>query len=258
MNTEQRSAPGKASIQVIERMALLLDILASHPETLNLKEIARLAVLHPSTTHRILSNLVSQRLVDRDETGAYLLGLRLLELGNIVKSRINIRSIAAGYLAALHRITGQTVNLSIRQGDEIVYIDRTYSEASGMQVVRAIGGHVPLHLTSTGKLFLAADSPEEIRAYAARTKLKGSTPNSITNLAQLQHELIEVCANNFARDNEELEPGVRCFAAGILDDAGVLVAGLSISAPSDRLQEKWGEDLKQAAAQISVALGFVS
>jgi DNA-binding IclR family transcriptional regulator len=59
----------------------------------------------------------------------------------------------------LHKVTHQPVNLSMRQGDEIVYIERTYSERSGMQVVRAVGGRAPLHLTSVGKLFLAHDDP---------------------------------------------------------------------------------------------------
>ena len=67
--------------------------------------------------------------------------------------------------------TGQTVNLSVRQGDEIVYVDRSYSERSGMQVVRAIGGRAPLHLTSSGKLFLALDDP---RSFARMRRAPGS------------------------------------------------------------------------------------
>ena len=81
----------------------------------------------------------------------------------------------------LHKLTHQPVNLSMRQGDEIVYIERTYSERSGMQVVRAVGGRAPLHLTSVGKLFLAHDDPQRVRAYATRTGLAGHTRNSITD-----------------------------------------------------------------------------
>jgi hypothetical protein len=82
----------------------------------------------------------------------------------------------------LHKLTHQPVNLSMRQGDEIVYIERTYSEHSGMQVVRAVGGRAPLHLTSVGKLFLAHGRPAAVRAYATRTGLAGHTRNSITDL----------------------------------------------------------------------------
>jgi DNA-binding IclR family transcriptional regulator len=143
----------------------------------------------------------------------------------------------------------------MRQGDEIVYIERTYSERSGMQVVRAIGGRAPLHLTSVGKLFLAHDEPQRVRAYATRTGLAGHTRNSITNLVALERELSRVQHHGTARDDEELELGVRCMAAPILDDQGRLVAGLSISAPADRLEEGWLERLKATAAQISAALG---
>ncbi|HQY29454.1 MAG TPA: IclR family transcriptional regulator, partial [Burkholderiaceae bacterium] len=150
------------------------------------------------------------------------------------------------------------VNLSIRQGDEIVYIERAVSERSGMQVVRAVGGRAPLHLTSVGKLFLAVDDPRNVRAYAARTGLAGHTKNSITDPSRLERELALVRARGYARDNEELELGVRCIAAGIRDDTGKVVAGLSISAPADFVQDEWIDQLCKTAAEISAALGHES
>ena len=98
--------------------------------------------------------------------------------------------------------------------------------------------------------------PKAIRAYATRTGLAGHNKNSITDLAKLERELSLVRARGYARDNEELELGVRCMAAGIRDDSGKLMAGLSISAPADRLQEEWLEDLVQTAGQISATLGY--
>jgi DNA-binding IclR family transcriptional regulator len=146
----------------------------------------------------------------------------------------------------------------MRQGDEIVYVERAYSERSGMQVVRAIGGRAPLHLTSTGKLFLALDDPHRVRAYATRTGLAGHTRNSITQLPILERELAKARQYGVARDNEELELGVRCMAAGVFDDQGKLVAGLSISAPADRLDEGWLPKLQATAHDISLALGYLS
>jgi DNA-binding IclR family transcriptional regulator len=247
--------PDKTSIQVIERMVSLLDALAQHPDPVSLKHLSTVTGLHPSTAHRILNDMVLKRFVERADPGTYRLGMRLLELGNIVKSRLNVREAALDHMRALHRKTHQTINLSVRQGDEIVYIDRSFSERSGMQVVRAIGGRAPLHLTSTGKLFLSADDPKLVRAYATRTGLAGHNKNSITELARLERELSLVRARGYARDNEELELGVRCMAAGIRDDSGRLIAGLSISAPADRLQEEWIEDLIQTVNEISSVLG---
>ena len=243
------------TIQVLERSFALLDVLAAHRDPVSLKEISERTGLHPSTAHRILNDLAAGRFVDRPEAGSYRLGMRLLELGNLVKARLDVRDAALGPMRELHRLTHQTVNLSVRHGDEIVYIERTYSERSGMQVVRAVGGRAPLHLTSVGKLFLAHDEPQRVRAYAARTGLAGHTRNSITELVRLERELANVRQQGVARDDEELELGVRCMAAGIYDDQNQLVAGLSLSAPSDRLEEGWIERIKSTAADISRALG---
>ena len=243
------------TIQVLERAFALLDLLASHQEPVSLKVISEQSGLHPSTAHRILNDLTIGRYVDRPEPGSYRLGMRLLELGNLVKARLDVRDAALAPMRELHKLTHQPVNLSMRQGDEIVYVERTYSERSGMQVVRAVGGRAPLHLTSVGKLFLAQDDAQRVRAYAARTGLGGPTRNCITDRASLEGELSRVNQYGTARDNEELELGVRCMAAGILDDQGKLVAGLSISAPADRLEESWLERLRATAAQISSALG---
>jgi IclR family KDG regulon transcriptional repressor len=245
-------ADGKTAIQVIERMVSLLDALAEHPDPVSLKELSARTALHPSTAHRILNDMVTARLVDRAEPGAYQLGIRLLELGNLVKARLNVRDAAQAPMRDLHRATGQPVNLSIRQGDEIVYIERAVSERSGMQVVRAVGGRAPLHLTSVGKLFLAFDDPKNVRTYITRTGLAGNTKNSITDPARLERELALVKA----RGNEELELGVRCIAAGIRDDSGRLVAGLSISAPADFVQDDWIDQVCRTAASISSALGY--
>lgn len=248
--------PSKPSVQVLERMFTLIDVLASREEAISLKEISERTGLHPSTAHRILNDLTIGRFVDRPESGTYRLGMRLLELGNLVKARLSIRDAALAPMRELHRQIQQPVNLSMRQGDEIIYVERAYSERSGMQVVRAIGGRAPLHLTSTGKLFLAADDPQRVRAYALRTGLPGQTRNSITQLATLERELAKSRQSGIARDNEELELGVRCIAAGVYDDQGRLVAGLSISAPADRIDESWTAKLQATALDISTALGF--
>jgi len=252
MSSKNSTTP---TIQVLERCFAILDTLAAHRDPVSLKEVSEKTGLHPSTAHRILNDLVIGRLVDRPQSGSYRLGMRLLELGNLVKARLDVREAAMAPMRELHKITHQPVNLSMRQGDEIVYVERTYSERSGMQVVRAVGGRAPLHLTSVGKLFLAHDDPQRVRAYATRTGLAGHTRNSITDLGRLERELGQVRQLGYARDDEELELGVRCMAAGIYDDQGQLVAGLSVSAPADRLEEGWLEKVRATAAQISAALG---
>jgi IclR family transcriptional regulator, carbohydrate utilization repressor len=256
MKKLETTATAKPTVQVIERMFSLLDILANREEAMSLKEISEKSGLHPSTAHRILNDLATGRFVDRPMAGNYRLGMRLLELGNMVKARLNVRDAALAPMRELHKLTQQPVNLSMRQGDEIIYVERAFSERSGMQVVRAIGGRAPLHLTSVGKLFLAFDDPQRLRSYATRTGLAGQTRNSITQLVVLERELSKARQYGIARDNEELELGVRCMAAVIYDDQNQLVAGLSISAPADRLEEHWLPKLQATANAISAALGY--
>ncbi len=255
MTKRDPDLPSIPTVQVIERMFMLIDVLASREDAMTLKDISDKTGLHPSTAHRILNDLAIGRYVDRPHPGNYRLGMRLLELGNLVKGRLNVRDAAVLPMRELHKLIQQPVNLSMRQGDEIVYVERAYSERSGMQVVRAIGGRAPLHLTSVGKLFLAADDPQRIRAYATRTGLQGHTKNSISQLDALERELSKARHSGHALDNEELELGVRCMAAGVYDDQNKLIAGLSISAPSGRMDDQWLPKLKETARQISEALG---
>lgn len=246
----------KSSIQVIERMMSLLDALARHTSPVNLKQLAAETSLHPSTAHRILGVMVESRLVDRIEPGTYRLGIRLVELGSLVKSRISVRQEALPYMQRLHQDLGETVNLSVRHDDEVVYIERTAPGQAMMRVVQLIGARAPLHITAVGKIFLAQDGLASCAAYAERTGLPRYTENTVADSEALLREIEAVRAQGFAFDNEEAEKGVSCIGAGIYNDEGRLVAGLSVSAPSDRLRKDWAQQVRQTAENISRAIGY--
>jgi DNA-binding IclR family transcriptional regulator len=248
---EERKNP----IQVIERMMKLLDVLARHPEPLALKQIAQITGLHPSTAHRILAAMTADRMVDRVEPGSYRLGMRLLELGTLVRSRISVRELALPIMRELHAQTGETVNLSVRQDDEIVYVERTSSGRSAMRIVHVIGARAPLHVTAAGKLFLLEDGPARLREYAKRTGLAPHSKNSLATLALLERDLERTQRLGYAADNEEVEIGVRCVAAPVRDDDGRLVAALSLSTPADRMKPQWAALVRDTAEKISRALG---
>ena len=252
---EQQEAKG--SIQVIERMMSLLDVLANTSEPATLKMLSQTTGLHPSTAHRIMAVMTHSRLVERHDASTYALGIRLLELGNIVKSRISIREIALPLMQNLHESIGEAINLGVRDRDEIIYVERTSSGRSLVRVVYLVGGRAPLHLTSLGKLFLAAENADEVRAYAKRTGLPGKTPRSLTELSALEKELDKIRRHDLAYDNEEAELGLRCIASPIRNDEGIIVAGLSISAPTDRHNPEWVRLIKNTADEISRALGYI-
>jgi len=256
--SDEASVPARApgSIQVIERMMSLLDALAESPEAASLKQLAAATELHPSTAHRILAAMTSARFVERQDAGTYRLGIRLLELGAIVKSRINLREVALPFMQELHEQIGEAINLGVRRDDEIVYLERTSSGRALVRVVYLVGGRAPLHLTSLGKLFLAADGPQKVRDYAKRTGLPGKTPHSLTTLAALEKELDKVRRHGIAYDDEEAELGLKCVAAPIHDDEGNVIAALSVSAPADRHDPEWVAQLRRTADAVSSALGY--
>lgn len=246
----------KSPIQVVERMMSLIEALADAAEPASLKQLAQSTGLHPSTAHRILAAMTSAHLVERQDASTYALGIRWLELGNLVKSRINIRQIALPYMQRLHESIGEAVNLGIRHADEIVYVERTSSGRALLRAVFLVGGRAPLHLTSVGKLFLAADPLAEVRAYAERTGLPGKTEHSLTSLMALEKELAMIRQHDISFDNEEAEVGLRCIAAPIRNDENAMVAGLSISAPTDRHNAEWVAQIRLCADEISQALGY--
>lgn len=246
----------KGGIQVIERMMRLLDVLSWYPDPVSLKQLALETGLHPSTAHRILAAMAASGFVERGDAGTYRLGIRLLELGNLVKSRISIRATALPLMQQLHQQSGESVNLGVRQGDDIVYVERTSSGRSSVRVVHLVGARAPLHVTSAGKLYLAEMDANSVADYAQRTGLPGFTPTSLTQLDALSAALEQVRRDGLAFDDEEIEPGLRCIAAPVRDDSGQLVAGLSISAPAERHSADWAPLVLRTADAISQALGY--
>jgi DNA-binding IclR family transcriptional regulator len=159
-------------------------------------------------------------------------------------------------MQTLHEELGETVNLSVRHEDEVVYIERTSNSSAMMRVVQIVGARAPLHVTAVGKIFLAADGPERSADYARRSGLPRLTDNTLTDPEALGVELEKIRRQGYAFDNEEAEKGVSCIGAGIYNDEAKLVAGLSVSAPSDRLNRAWAGAVQRTAESISRAIGY--
>jgi DNA-binding IclR family transcriptional regulator len=245
-----------STIQVLDRAMALVGILARAPGPATLTRLAAQADLHTASAHRILGALMAHGLVEKTGAGEYDLGVRWLEVGNRLRARLNIRQVAMPYMQQLAELTGETVNLIVRRGDEAVYIERVSGGQTLIQVVQVVGAHAPLHVTAVGKIFLAEDSASGVMGYAERTGLSAYTPNTLTTLERLSTELDTIRREQLARDREEAELGVACIGAPVRDAEGKLVAGLSISAPADRHKPGWTEALKKAAEQTGAALGY--
>ncbi|MDA8127998.1 MAG: IclR family transcriptional regulator [Betaproteobacteria bacterium] len=245
-----------SSIQVIDRAMALVGVLSRAPGPLSLTRLAAQAGLHTASAHRILAALMGHGLIEKTGAGEYDLGVRWLEVGNRLRARLNIRQVAMPAMQHLAELTGETVNLIVRRGDEAVYVERVSGGQTLIQVVQVVGAHAPLHVTAVGKVFLAEDSASGVMGYAQRTGLPAFTPNTLTSLERLVAELEVIRREHIAHDREEAELGVACIGAPVRDAEGKLVAGLSISAPAERHKPGWAAALREAAARTGAALGY--
>lgn len=244
-------------IQVIDRAASLLDAIGRYPDPVSLKILSAETGLHVSTAHRILASLTQNGFVDRDASGHYQLGVRLMQLSARQNSRGDLRSIALPIMEALRDRLGESVNLTIRTGDEVVYVERAVPNRM-MHVQQRVGSRAPLHVTAVGKLMLGATDDEDCHGYAQRTNLPAFTRNTINNLPRLIEECRRAYDQGYALDNEEAEIGVGCIGVLIRDSNDTVVAGLSVSAPIERRRDVWVDDVVRAGREISQQLGHHS
>jgi DNA-binding IclR family transcriptional regulator len=252
---ELKKTESSGSIQVIERLAHLLDAIAKHDEAVSLKILSADTGLHPSTAFRILSSLAEQGFVERTDRGTYALGIKLMQLGSRVSARADFRKIALPIMEKLRDELGETINLTVREGDEVVYIERSVAKRM-IKVEQVIGSRAPLHVTAVGKLMLGDQGEAACRSYAQRSKLPAYTSNTFSKVTALIKECNASARLGYALDNEEAELGVGCIGTLIRDASGKVVAGLSVSAPIERRRDEWIGKIMQAGAQLSTQLGY--
>jgi DNA-binding IclR family transcriptional regulator len=248
-------SPAASSIQVIDRVAALLETLAQTPEPQSLKLLAAETELHPSTAFRILKSLSDHGLVERTNDGLYRLGVKLLHLGHRVQGQVDLLKEAKPIMEWLRSQVGETVNLTVREGDEVVYVERALPNRM-MRVEQVIGSRAPLHVTAVGKLFLAEGGEKQCRDYARRSRLTAYTKNTLTQAGKLWQAVASARDRGYARDDEEAEIGVACIGVPIRDRHGHMVAGLSISAPRERHAPGWVKLAQEAGRQLSARLGY--
>ena len=153
-------------------------------------------------------------------------------------------------MESLRDAIGETVNLTVREGDEVVYIERVTPNRM-MRVEQVIGSRAPLHVTAVGKLMLEELGEHFIHAYCERSGLKSYTSHTVSTEKDLLNLVHQASRQGFAYDNEEAEEGVGCIGVLITDRTKSVVAGLSISAPIERRKEEWVTLVKEAGRTIS-------
>lgn len=246
------------SVRTLERGLLVLSSLAELGEA-TLTEVARRAGLSASTTYRLLETLRQQGYAEWDErSGLFRVGLRAYQVGAAFSARNSLLGAAQLELPGLVAALNETVNLAALRGRQAVYVYQ--AEASQlMRMFTQVGAVAPLHCSGVGKVLMAGQPEEEVRAYLGEGPFPAYTPHSLTTLPAYLEELARVRQQHYALDDEERELGVRCVAVPVQDAGGAVVAAVSVSAPAARLPAEAVPDLarrvQEVAGRISARLG---
>jgi DNA-binding IclR family transcriptional regulator len=246
--------PAVRRVAAAERALAVLDVLAAGGE-LGTNEIARRAGINASTVSRLLATLAAGGLVEHAaETGRYRLGLRLLELGNVVLARLDLREIARPHLEVLVAATGETATLSAPGEHAAITVDFVQSP-SVVQSVARLGRPSIGHATATGKVLLAFGP-----AGVPRGRLASFTPRTIVERKSLGLELERVREDGWARAVGERENDLNAVAAPVHDGRAGLVGIMGVQGPAARFDERAMreavEPLLACASAVSGALGF--
>jgi len=242
-----------ARIAVLHKAFDLIDLLERNEIPKSLDELVSASGIARSTAHRLLLNLISRGYVERDRSGCYRLGMKLLELGATVKQRESLRDLVRPFMEELREQIGETVNLGRLQGEFVVYLE-TIESQHPLRVTGSLGVIDPVYATAIGKAILAWMPPERRPAIRSWRRL---TPATIRDPISLAAELDKVRRQGYALDDEESMEGGRCVGVPILhgDDA---IAGLSVSGPVSRISrdrvQQIAQVLKRTSDQISLQL----
>ncbi len=247
-------------LSTVRNAARLLKVFRSREADLGVSELARRLGLGKSTVHRMLTTLVAEGLIEQDpRTGGYRLGIVMFELGQAVRVHMDLHAAVGQVLSELRAQTGESSQVGVLDGHEVVYVDRLES-AHSLRLFTETGRRVPVHCTSSGKVLLAY-LPEARRHAVLRTApLTALTPHTITSREQLVAELARVRQRGWAEAINEREIGIASIAAPVRDVTGEVVAAISIGVPLARCNvmalRRLAPTIVEAAEAASRRLGW--
>jgi DNA-binding IclR family transcriptional regulator len=223
------------TVQAVVRALTLLDALGKSRGEVGIAELSKQVEIHVSTAHRLLATLITQGYARQNpETGRYALGAKAFHLAESYLGQLDLRRAIRPILERLSQETGETANLVILDGREVLYLDKVESRQS-LRIFSRIGRRAPLHCTAAGKVLLAARAWSEAQRLLGPDPLERFTPRTILHLEALRRELEVTQAESVALDREECEEGATCIATPVRNTQGDTVAALSISGPTLRM-----------------------
>jgi IclR family acetate operon transcriptional repressor len=217
-------------VQSVERTFELLELMAEAGGEVALSQLAASSGLPLPTIHRIMRTLVGGGYVRQQPSRRYALGPRLIRLGETASRTLG--AWARPYLTELTEVTGETSNMAVLDGDQVVYVAQAPSRHS-MRMFTEVGRRVDVHCTAVGKAILAQLPEETVEQVLARATMKPQTERSITTVDAMRTELGVIRDQGYAVDDGEQEIGVRCLAVAVPGSPSN--AAISISGPETRM-----------------------
>ncbi|MGA8110317.1 MAG: IclR family transcriptional regulator [Acidobacteriaceae bacterium] len=259
----ERAAVAKSGdpyqLQSLDRAVALLELLGESEGPLGLSDVCERMSLHKSTAHRALMVLERCGLIERTVENRFRLGLKLYELGSRAVEQIDLRARVHPWFRRLSAQVGETVHLGVLQKTSVVYLDKIDPVNRRVWLASRIGSSNPVYCTAMGKAMLAFLPEAAAADILSRIRFTRFTARTLCTPEALLRSLDRVRRRGYAIDDEEVEAGVRCVGAPILNESGYPMAAVSVSGPTSRITQQSvpgiAEHLLRCCREISASLG---
>lgn len=251
---------GGGAIQSIDRAFAILEEVARHKDGINLADLSRRLDLHTSTVFHLLKTLLNLGYLRQSESGKrYRIGRGIFALAATCSDEFELADAAAAYLEELAHETGEAAHFAVWSGDQVLILARAQGH-SPFQMNERAGMLRPVHCTAIGKALLAGLDPDQVDELFKNNPLPSFTANTITDPAELKHQLERIRRDGVAFDDSEYNEEARCIAAPVSDFRGRVVGAIGFSGPVWRVSladlSAYAEATREFAARLSRELGY--
>ncbi|MEN8127814.1 MAG: IclR family transcriptional regulator [Planctomycetota bacterium] len=237
----------------------IMSLLADRPEGISAVELEKLAQTPKTTMFRILKTLRSQEMAEK-RGALFFPGPALMRIGLRSLQASQIRPLSIPFLSQLAKQTGFTSHLAILSGCQSLILE-VHDSPNPVRVASRSGSIVPLHCSSTGKVFLAYRFEVELEDYFSGQPLERYTDNTIITLFKMRTEILQIKKDGYAVDNREFHRDVCCLAAPVRDNLGQVFAAIGVTGPAIHFTRQKQTDVcvlvKKTAKELSAELGYI-
>lgn len=244
--------------QLVDRIGAILGLYTFGRGEWGVTELGRELGLAKSTVSEIVASLVEQGLLERTPRGRFRLGWRVFSLNQVLLESAPLVRESRPVMQELVERYGESSHLMVLERDQAVIVEKVQATLATQIMLSRIGARLPAHCSACGKLLLAALPEGELERLFGDAELQTFTAATLTDPGALRAELATIRTSGVAFDREEIVPGLSCLAAPIRDEAGKVVAGLSLSMPTYRFQEnaaRFEQVIRTAGERVSRRLG---